>query len=173
MPLTARAHAANNMAEDTSCAYSFFAATPRQLSEAAGRLAAHMRVGDVVLLAGNLGAGKTHFVKGAAAALGYEDDVTSPTFTIMHVYETPSLPLFHFDLYRLEDAAELEEVGFFEAVDAHSAGAAFVEWSDRFPEEMPEDALCVHIAHDGEGRRIEARACGVRAAELLAAWRVS
>ena len=84
------------------------------LGERLGRLLA---AGDVLVLTGDLGAGKTQLTKGIARGLGVEDDVTSPTFTIGMVYEGGELPLYHFDLYRLEDAAELDASADADAVE--------------------------------------------------------
>ncbi len=101
----------------------------RQLATALGEA---LRPGDVVLLVGDLGAGKTTFTKQVAAALGVADEVTSPTFTIAHTYETgPSAlirSLMHLDAYRLRSADDLEAVGLFEALD--DGAAAIIEWGD-------------------------------------------
>lgn len=133
-------------------------------------LAPHLRDGDVVLLDGDLGAGKTRFVKGIAAALGSPDIVTSPTFNIMQEYATESLSLIHFDLYRLDDPEQLEDVDFHASVDESTPGASFVEWAGKFPADMPEDSLRVTILVDGLARRVEARAGGMRSQQLLDAW---
>lgn len=98
--------------------------------------------GQVVCLAGDLGAGKTLLVQGLAKALGIEDVVNSPTFTILNVYEG-TFPIYHFDLYRLDYAEELVEVGFYEYTAA--AGLAIVEWPNKFPEELPEEHLWLDI----------------------------
>jgi tRNA threonylcarbamoyladenosine biosynthesis protein TsaE len=90
----------------------------------AARLAARLGRGDVVLLYGGLGAGKTAFVRGLARGLGCGDGVSSPTFALMHRYDG-AMPLNHFDLYRLGDALEVEEIGFLEALDE---GVTAVEW---------------------------------------------
>lgn len=101
----------------------------------AGELAARLKPGDVVLLSGNLGAGKTAFVRGLAAGLGIApEDVSSPTFTIVHEYRGGRVALYHVDLYRLEKAATddlgLEEMGVKDGVLA-------IEWPDRLTHDMP------------------------------------
>ncbi len=101
-----------------------------------GRLA---RSGDVVVLTGDLGAGKTQFSKGFAAGLGVDDEVTSPTFTIMVEYVGDELPLLHFDLYRLESVEALEDIDYFGMLE--SGAVCLVEWGDKFPEALPEDYL--------------------------------
>ena len=95
-----------------------------------------LRPNDVVALRGDLGAGKTHFVKGVVAGYGSADPVTSPTFTILHEYRGGRLPVFHFDFYRLEDRGEVERLGFEEYLE--DGGLAVIEWADRFPELLPE-----------------------------------
>ena len=93
-----------------------------------------LRAPRLVLLRGDLGAGKTTLVKGVAAALGAADPegVTSPTFTLVHEYTGRNVRVFHLDLYRLETEAELERLGLWEIADAGDA-LVFVEWGDRFP----------------------------------------
>ncbi len=91
------------------------------------RLAKTLRPGQVLALEGDLGAGKTAFVRGLAAGLGYPGRVSSPTFTIVNEYEGGRLPLFHFDLYRLNDPRELDDLGWEDYVDR--GGVCAVEWS--------------------------------------------
>ncbi len=104
-------------------------------SEATKQLAAtlspYLQAGDVIVLSGDLGAGKTQFVQGVAAGLGVRDQVTSPTFNILLTYPAGSLPLYHFDLYRLDDADELEDIGYYETIDGD--GASFIEWGENSP----------------------------------------
>ena len=127
--------------------------------------------GDVVTLDGDLGAGKTHFTQGLALGLGVVRSVTSPTFALMEVYDEGRLPLYHFDLYRLEDSLQLEDIGFYEYVEG--PGVSCVEWASRFPEELPEDHLEVRIEVIGERkRRLCARGCGY-AATLLGSWQAA
>lgn len=113
-------------------------------------LAARLPAGSVVAFTGDLGAGKTAFVRGMAHGLGIKERVTSPTFTIVNEYEGGSRPLFHFDLYRLENADELFEIGW----DDYLArgGICAVEWSERAAEAM---AGCIRVDirrgdHDGQ-----------------------
>ena len=105
--------------------------SPEATKQLASTLAPYLRAGDVVVLEGDLGAGKTQFVQGVAAGLGIRDQVTSPTFNILLSYPEGSLPLYHFDLYRLEHPDELEDIGYFETIDGD--GASFVEWGEKFP----------------------------------------
>jgi len=121
---------------------------------AVGReLASGLSAGSVVLLFGDLGAGKTAFVRGLAEGLGVSsEDVTSPTFTIMQEYRGGRLPLFHVDLYRLNDAREIEDLGLDEVT---AGGVLAVEWAEKLPD-APTDAAVVRIRHsDGDVRTIE------------------
>ena len=99
--------------------------------------------GAVFALAGDLGAGKTLFVQGLARGLGFSGEGTSPTFNLMNVYEG-KMRLTHFDVYRLERAEELYDIGFYEYAD-DSEGVVVVEWFDKFSEEMPADYVRVTI----------------------------
>ena len=104
-------------------------------------LAPLLQDGDVVALSGDLGAGKTFFSQAFIHALGIEEIVTSPTFTLLQIYEG-SIPIHHFDLYRLENAAELEEIGFNEYT---SYGISLIEWADKFSAELPVKYLSLSI----------------------------
>jgi tRNA threonylcarbamoyladenosine biosynthesis protein TsaE len=121
--------------------------SPDETLEYAGRIGRRLHAGDVVLLKGGLGAGKTQFVKGLAIGMGFSGVVTSPTFTLMQVYPG-HIPLYHFDLYRLRSSSELEGIGFEEYIGRD--GVAVVEWPDLFPDEMPDDCLMIDI-EKGEG----------------------
>jgi tRNA threonylcarbamoyladenosine biosynthesis protein TsaE len=98
---------------------------------------------SVIGISGDLGAGKTEFVKGIAEGLGSTDPVTSPTFTLVHEYRSGRLPLFHMDFYRLRAEAELDEVGFDDYL--REPGICAIEWADRFPDRIPRDAIRVQI----------------------------
>ena len=105
------------------------------------RLGAILEAGDVLVLTGDRGAGKTQLTKGIAAAMGVGDDVTSPTFTIQMVYEGDELPLYHFDLYRLTDASELGDTGLFDVLGGD--GPCVLEWGEQFADELGDDRLDV------------------------------
>lgn len=116
----------------------------------AAALAPSLSAGSVVLLSGDLGAGKTAFVRGLAAGLGIDpDEVTSPTFTLVHEYRGGRLPLIHVDLYRL-DRAELDEIGL--DPDLAVVGVTAVEWSERLTRPIT-GAVTVHIADRGGDSR--------------------
>jgi len=132
------------------------AAETRKLGE---RLADRLGPGDVVLLEGELGAGKSELARGIAKGLGVAETVTSPSFTILNVYGSGRVPLYHFDWYRLESEEELYELGMDEYLGGD--GIALVEWPGRCPEAVPEDCLLIRIEAEGENvRRIQALPVG-------------
>lgn len=121
-------------------------------TEAAGRaLAARLPPGSAVALVGDLGAGKTRFVRGLVGGWGGEPDATSPTFTLVHEYPTPRGPVFHLDFYRAASADEIWSAAHDELDAPH--GLVVMEWADRFPALVPPGAVRVAIAHAGAGRR--------------------
>lgn len=135
------------------------------LGEALGQAT---RADDCIVLTGDLGAGKTQFAKGFAKGLGVDDEVTSPTFNILSEYVGDELPLLHFDLYRLDDDADLIDIDFFGLLE--SGGVCLVEWGDKFPEAMPDDRLDVEIRVGDDGERsITFAGRGTRGSQLEAA----
>lgn len=116
----------------------------------AAKVAETLQGGEVILLNGDLGAGKTTFTKGLAKALGIEDEVTSPTFTILNVYEDGRLKLNHLDMYRVESADELAELGIEDCFDDDSV--TVIEWNkfERFDGEVIE----IDITTTGENERV-------------------
>jgi len=131
-------------------------------TRAIGRaIAMLVRPGDVILLAGELGTGKTVLTQGLAEGLEVRELVTSPTFTLVHRYEA-RVPLYHLDVYRLERVGELADLGIDELLDA--GGVVVVEWGDVVSAEMPADRLEVRFAfgEDDDDRTIELTATGTR-----------
>jgi tRNA threonylcarbamoyladenosine biosynthesis protein TsaE len=128
----------------------FHTSTPEETQALAARLAAALAPGDVVTVSGDLGAGKTTFVRGAAQALGVTDRVTSPTFTVGHRYDG-RVRVAHLDLYRFAGVSAAEwgdlEPYFDDAL-------VFVEWPEAAGEELPAPRARVRMRHDGEGRRV-------------------
>lgn len=116
------------------------------------QLASELPAGSIVAFTGDLGAGKTAFVRGMARGLGIDERVTSPTFTIVNEYEGGRRPLFHFDLYRLFDAGELFDIGWEDYLSR--GGICAVEWSERASEAM-ENCIRVDIVRgENDGQRI-------------------
>jgi len=116
----------------------------------AKRLAPLLRRGDVVALAGDLGAGKTAFARALLQTLGVTGDVPSPTFTLVQTYDTPAFFVSHFDLYRLKDPSELDELGW---DDALADGLTLVEWAERAGTQLPNDCLRLRFSITGDGGR--------------------
>ena len=113
----------------------------RKLGEAA-------QAGEIYALVGDLGTGKTVFSKGFAEGLGVTETVSSPTFTILQIYEDGRLPLYHFDVYRIEEPEEMEEVGLDEYLEGD--GVCLIEWPERIAEMLPAQVRTVRIEKDPE-----------------------
>jgi len=110
----------------------------------AARLAEKSMPGDIICLSGELGAGKTVFAQGFAEGMGYKGQVTSPTFTILQIYEGGRLPIYHFDLYRLEnDMSELEGIGYEEYF--YASVVTLIEWPEIVPEAIPDNVIHIEI----------------------------
>lgn len=126
--------------------------------------------GDVLVLTGGLGVGKTHLTKGVARGLGDDHPVTSPTFALMAVHDGGRIPLFHFDLYRLQHAYELEDTGIYDVLGYE--GACLLEWGEQFQDELTDEYLGVvisRVANEPDARRVELMPHGERAEKLAAA----
>ena len=122
------------------------------------RLGQQLRGGEVVLLCGDLGAGKTCLAQGVGEGLGVTTAVQSPTFVIVQAHEGGRLPLWHMDLYRLRDEAEVEQTGVEELLDGD--GVALIGWADRHPWVLPADHLRITLTHVDGGRAVRAEATG-------------
>jgi tRNA threonylcarbamoyladenosine biosynthesis protein TsaE len=121
-------------------------------TEAVGRqLAKNIGVGSVLALKGDLGSGKTLFVKGVVNGLGSSSDVTSPTFTMLHEYRGGRLPVYHFDLFRVENPQALARLGLDDYL--FGDGISVIEWADRFPEFVPEQARWIFFEIKSETQR--------------------
>ncbi len=130
-------------------------------SAIAAAIATQCRAGDLLVLAGEMGAGKTAFAQGFGAALGITDPITSPTFTLVHTYDTPTVALHHADVYRLERMGELADLALGELLEAD--GILLVEWGDVVAGALGDHLEIRLIANDfdrTEHRSIEVRAMG-------------
>ena len=125
--------------------------SPDETRLIASEFARNLPAGTVLSLVGDLGAGKTEFVKGLAIGLGFENEVTSPTFTLVHEYRGGRLALFHMDFYRLNEEGELDEVGFDDYLMA--GGVCAIEWGDKFPNRLPRDAIRIRFVIHGDDKR--------------------
>lgn len=140
--------------------------SPEETAHLAGTIGKIIREGTVICLDGELGVGKTLFVRALARTLGVESDVTSPTFNLMNIYEA-ACPIVHFDLYRITSEEELEDIGFYEYAEA-TEGIVLIEWAEKFPDAMPADHLSVRIeALNDEERQFTFVAKGKKSEALL------
>jgi tRNA threonylcarbamoyladenosine biosynthesis protein TsaE len=115
------------------------------------QFAGNVKPGDVLALTGELGSGKTQFVKGLVAAIGATIPATSPTFTLIHEYSGGRLPIYHFDIFRIEDRQSGERLG----LDDYffGDGVSVIEWADRFPDLIPENAHWISFETKSETQR--------------------
>ena len=135
-------------------------ASPEETLELGRKLGSSLRGGETLVLRGSLGAGKTQLTKGIALGLDIRTLVTSPTFTIQNVYDG-RLRLYHFDMYRICDPLELEEIGYYDAVD-DPAGVCVIEWAENIPGELPGKILLVEIRGRDRVREITVREADAR-----------
>lgn len=140
-----------------------------ELHDFARKIAPLLQAGDVLLLDGDLGAGKTSFTRALGEALGITDQpIKSPTFTIIHEYPEGRIPLYHMDMYRLEDGGA-GDLGLEEYFDGD--GVSVVEWPDYLGDSAPVDALTIHFVkdeNDDDRRTLTMNAVGERSKQLLA-----
>ncbi len=133
--------------------------SPAETRDLGRRLARLLRPGDVLLLYGDLGAGKSELTRGIARGLGVTGPIASPSFTILNVYDEGKMPLYHFDWYRLSSAEELYEMGMDEYLGGD--GVAVVEWPTQCPEAIPETNLTITLTPgEGDTREITMAPCG-------------
>jgi tRNA threonylcarbamoyladenosine biosynthesis protein TsaE len=129
----------------------FTSNSPAETENLGRQLAGDIAVGSVLALTGELGTGKTQFVKGLVAGLGSKAAATSPTFTLVHEYSGGRLPVYHFDFFRLEDRQSTERLGLDEYF--FGDGVSVVEWADKFPELIPEQARWISFETKSETQR--------------------
>lgn len=131
------------------------------------RLAKKFKAGDIVCFYGDLGTGKTTMIKGIADGLKVKSDyVHSPTFTLLNVYEHGRIPLYHFDMYRIEKPEDMFDIGYDEFL--YGEGVSVIEWSEKFGKLLPKERLEIHLKHKGEeSREIRLKAKGLRYEKLV------
>lgn len=130
----------------------FISNSAKETFAAGRRYAQGARRGDVFALTGDLGAGKTQFVKGFVAGLGSNAEVTSPTFVLLHQYEDGRLPVYHFDFYRLDSRDAVMQLGFDDYV--FGEGVSLIEWADRHADIIPPEAKWLSFEMKGENSRV-------------------
>jgi len=129
-----------------------FISNSAEETEAFGRkFSGQVKAGDVIALTGELGSGKTQFVKGLAAGLAAMTAATSPTFTLIHEYSGGRLPVYHFDFFRIEDRQSAERLGLNDYF--FGDGVSVIEWADRFPDLIPENARWISFDTKSETQR--------------------
>ncbi len=147
-----------------SAKFTFVAGSLQDTEALAQRFAEILKPGDVLGLEGDLGAGKTAFARALIQALGSVEEVPSPTFTLIQIYELPALEVWHVDLYRIEDESELQELGLDEAF---GEALTIIEWPERLGSQMPADHINIHILEIGEsGRKFTITSNGTAVARL-------
>jgi len=129
----------------------FISNSPAETEAIGRRLGEELGARSVLALKGDLGSGKTLFVKGVVAGLGSSADVTSPTFTILHEYRRGRLPVYHFDFFRVEDRQSVARLGLDDYL--FGDGVSVIEWADSFPEFIPEQARWVSFEIKSETQR--------------------
>ncbi|MDR2535792.1 MAG: tRNA (adenosine(37)-N6)-threonylcarbamoyltransferase complex ATPase subunit type 1 TsaE [Treponema sp.] len=130
--------------------FNIVSSSPEETIAAGEQLARHLGPGSVVALRGGLGVGKTYFAKGIAQGLGVQEEVTSPTYTIISEYEG-RLPFYHIDAYRLQGDSDFSNIGGEEVL--YGTGVSVIEWSERLSAMIPEDAIVVEIELLEQGQR--------------------
>ena len=130
----------------------FISHSPAETEGFGCQFAKTLRAGEVLALKGDLGAGKTKFVKGLVAGLDSVAEVTSPTFTLIHEYRGGRLPIYHLDFFRIEDQQSAERLG----LDDYffGDGISVIEWADKFPEVIPREAQWISFAMKSETQRL-------------------
>ena len=129
----------------------FISDSPQRTAEAGAECARRANAGDVFALTGDLGAGKTQFVKGFVAGLSAQAEVTSPTFTLVHEYSGGRLPVYHFDFYRLDSSDEVTRLGLDEYL--FGDGVCIIEWADRFKELLPHGTRWISLEVQSDTER--------------------
>ncbi len=122
----------------------FISKSALQTQSIAAAVVRRLSAGTVIAFLGDLGAGKTCFSHGVCEALGFSGEVSSPTFAIVNVYEGGSLPVYHFDMYRISGWEDLETTGYFDYLD-RADGIILVEWSENIAAALPDDAVYITI----------------------------
>lgn len=129
----------------------FYTESAEQTIRLGEKIGSFLRPGDVIALQGTLAAGKTTITKGIARALGITEDITSPTFTLISVYEG-RLPLYHMDVYRLEGSADFSDLGAEEML--YGNGICVIEWSEKIMGELPSRTIVIKLSAENEKRTV-------------------
>jgi len=129
----------------------FYTDSPEKTIDLGEKIGSFLCAGDIIALRGGLAAGKTTFTKGIARALGIDEEITSPTFTLISVYEG-NMPLYHMDVYRLEGVDDFYDLGAEEML--YGSGVCVIEWSEKIADGLPEKTITVTLSAAGEKRTV-------------------
>ena len=131
--------------------YKFKSNNEIETKQFAKKLAAKLNKGDIIVLTGELGSGKTKFTEGILEYFNLQDEISSPTFTIVNEYSTPEFPIYHFDVYRLEDEDEFLEIG---GEEYFEKGVCIIEWGEMIQNLLPKDYIKITFSKDDEDENV-------------------
>ena len=131
--------------------YKFKSNNEIKTKQFAKKLAAKLNKGDIIVLTGELGSGKTKFTEGILEYFNLQDEISSPTFTIVNEYSTPNVPIYHFDVYRLEDEDEFLEIG---GEEYFEKGVCIIEWGEMIQNLLPKDYIKITFSKDDEDENV-------------------
>ncbi len=133
--------------------YIFTSNSENDTKEFAKKIASKLNKGDVIVLSGNLGSGKTKFTEGFLSYFGLENEISSPTFTIVNEYKKDNINIYHFDVYRLEDSSEFYEIG---GEEYFEKGICIIEWGELIEDALPKKYIKIDFSRDtkNENKRI-------------------
>ena len=133
--------------------YIFTSNSENETKEFAKKIASKLNKGDVIVLSGDLGSGKTKFTEGFLSYFGLEDEISSPTFTIVNEYKKDNINIYHFDVYRLEDSSEFYEIG---GEEYFEKGICIIEWGELIEDALPKKYIKIDFSRDtkNENKRI-------------------
>lgn len=129
----------------------FISHSENETKKLANKIASNSKKGDIIVLSGELGSGKTKFTEGFLEYFNLQDELSSPTFTIVNEYDTPKFPIYHFDVYRLEDIDEFYAIG---GEEYFSKGLCLIEWGEKIEEILPKDYLKISFSRNFEDENI-------------------
>ena len=131
--------------------YKFKSNNEIETKQFAKKFAAKLNKGDIIVLTGELGSGKTKFTEGILEYFNLQDEISSPTFTIVNEYSTPNVPIYHFDVYRLEDEDEFLEIG---GEEYFEKGVCIIEWGEMIQNLLPKDYIKITFSKDDEDENV-------------------
>ena len=131
--------------------YTFTSHSSNETMDFATKLASKLHIGDVVVLTGELGAGKTKFTEGFLKYFGLEEEISSPTFTIVNEYKKNDINIYHFDVYRLEDVSEFYAIG---GEEYFSSGICIIEWGELIEEALPKNCIRIYFKKDEKDENV-------------------